>query len=160
MGDLSVPTQTRVAIALGDQVSALSLMAEAMPDMRAIDEEAADELLVWAARAAADLAAKPGEHAHAMAWLEKIDDLRGDTPPRFVVRSTDDLIHPAWARLFAAEAARCHDGGSRRRELWEEAMAACATAGLPWERALVLLPPCPGPSVDEGWPITGCRGAA
>ncbi|HEX6056058.1 MAG TPA: AAA family ATPase [Intrasporangium sp.] len=136
VGDPSVPAQMRVAIALGDQVSALSLMAEAMPDLRAIDEEAADELLVWAARAAADLAAKPGEHAHAVAWLEKIDDLRGEMPPRFVVRSTDDLIHPAWARLFAAEGARCHDGGSRRPELWEEATAACATAGLPWERAL------------------------
>jgi DNA-binding CsgD family transcriptional regulator len=136
VGDLWVLTETQVAIARGDQVPALSLMAEALPDLRAIDEEAADELLVWAARAAADLAAQPGEHADAVGWLEKIDDLRGDTPPRFVTCSPDDLIHPAWARLFAAEAARCRDGGSRRPELWADAVTACAEAGLPWEQAL------------------------
>jgi DNA-binding CsgD family transcriptional regulator len=134
--DFFVSSETRVAIALGDQVQALSLMVEAMPVTRNVDDDGADELLVWAARAAADLAARPGEHGKALAWLEKVDGLRGDTPPRFVARTPDDLIHPAWARIFAAEAARCRDGAARRPELWADAVAACAAAGLPWEHAL------------------------
>ena len=136
VGSLMVPAETRVLMAMGDQVQALVLMAEAMPVLRPIDHEAADELLVWAARAAADLAAKPGEHDNAVAWLEQIEQLRGDTPPRFAVITTDDAIHPAWARLFAAEAARCRDGGPSRPELWHDAIAASAAAGLPWEQAL------------------------
>ena len=134
--DSFIPAETRVAIAMGDQVQALSLMAEAMPALRPVDDDSADELLVWAARAAADLAAKPEEQENAIAWLEKIDTLRGEAPPRFVARAPDDLVHPAWARLFEAEAARCRDGGARRPELWADAVAACAAAELPWEQAL------------------------
>jgi DNA-binding CsgD family transcriptional regulator len=136
VGDSMVTAETRVAMAVGDPVRALTLMAEAMPSMRTVDWEGADELLVWAARATADLAANPAQHAMAVEWLEKMDELRGDSPPRFVVRVPDDLIHPAWASLFAAEAARCRDGGARRPELWHDAMLACAAAGLPWEQAL------------------------
>jgi DNA-binding NarL/FixJ family response regulator len=132
-----VAAETRVAMALGDQVQALSLMAEAMPALRTIDDEGADELLVWAARAAADLAAIPGEQDAAVAWLERIDRLREDTPPRFQMRTPEDVIHPAWASLLTAEAARCHDGGGPRRpELWKAAVVASAAAGLPWEQAL------------------------
>ena len=135
--DFFVPAETRVAVAMGDQVRALSLMAEAMPAIRgADDEDSADELLLWAARAAADLAAKPGRHTDATTWLEEIERLRGDSQRWFLARDDDDLIHPAWERLFAAEAARCRDGRSRRPELWADATAACSTAGLPWEQGL------------------------
>lgn len=136
-GHLMVRAETRVALAMGDQLSALALLAEATPAcVAAGDAEDADELLVWAARAAADLAMKPGEHGNAVAWPEKIDALRGETPARFVERTPDDRLHPAWACLFAAEAARCRDGGSRRPDLWQEAVSRTTDADMPWERAL------------------------
>lgn len=136
VGNFMVMAESRVALATGEPERALTVIAEAMPEILPIDEEAADDLLVWAARAAADLAATPGRQVKAVAWLEKIDAMRGETPPRFPVRRPDDRVHPAWARLHAAEVARCHDGGARRPELWAAAADSCAAAELPWEQAL------------------------
>lgn len=139
VGGFAVAGEARVAIALGDQVQALSVMAEAIAHMRSVDKDRADELLVWAARAAADLAAKPGQHDHAVAWLEHVVELRGETPPLFVATTAENPFPSAWGHLFAAEAARCHDGGPGRPALWAEAITACAAAGMAWDQALCSL---------------------
>ncbi|ADU47506.1 transcriptional regulator, LuxR family [Intrasporangium calvum DSM 43043] len=136
LGGFVIAPEARVAVAQGDQVQALSIIAEGIPAMRTVDADSADELLVWAARAAADLATRPGEHVNAVGWLEKIERLRGRTPPPFGPRRPENAFIVAWARLYAAEAERCRDGGPRRPELWTDAVAACARAGLPWEQAL------------------------
>ena len=70
-----------VAVAIGEQVQALTLMAEAMPAMRTIDQEGADEPARGRpARAGTAPRSQTRRARERWAWLDRIEGLRGDTP--------------------------------------------------------------------------------
>jgi len=136
VGYTAASTDVRVAWAAGDQPRALARSEDAMPALVRLDDPAADDLLVWSARAAADLAEEPGMRPKALAWLERIAAARGVAPAPFRARAADDLISPAWGLLHEAEHSRCAGEGPEQERAWEAASAACRDAGLPWEQAL------------------------
>jgi tetratricopeptide (TPR) repeat protein len=98
VGFAAVATAVRVAWAAGDQPRALARSEEAMPVIARIDEDTADDVPVWSARVAADLAEK-GERPRAVAWLERIEALRAKASEPFRAHTSADLIHPAWGVL-------------------------------------------------------------
>ena len=135
-----------VAIEVGQPRRALELVEQWMTPSVALDPAVADQLLLLAARAAADLAegvgvASDGFGPTAISWLQRIESLRGDSPPRYVPSGPDDVVHPAWGALYAADRARCHAEVSVMVPLWEAAVEASRVAGLQFEyaRSLYLL---------------------
>jgi len=120
--------------ALGQHRDALALATRLVPIGLELDPSGLGELLVTAAGAAADLAQQPGSRAEAIAWLDAIDRQADPENPWFEVSSGDDHLHPALARLYEAEHARCRSDPDEAK-CWRAAVSACATAGLPWEEA-------------------------
>jgi DNA-binding CsgD family transcriptional regulator len=134
-GNVGLLTDVQAHWASGDPARSLELLESGMAANAAVDYAAADEMLIWAARAAADLAESPGRRSQAVAWLTRIDALRGDEE-RFAAGGPDDRLHPAQARIHAAERARCLGGDPELPALWEAAASTSAEAGLVWEEAL------------------------
>ncbi len=121
--------------AMGRPREALWLAEQLMPAQLPLDPGAGDELLVIAARAAGDLAERPGAREDAVALLDKVEQARGVEPRWFESRGAEDFIHPARQSLYAADRARCH-GDADTTTLWREATGACSEAGLVWHEAL------------------------
>ncbi|WP_082592242.1 helix-turn-helix transcriptional regulator [Phycicoccus sp. Soil803] len=143
MGDEFNLCEMIVAIELGRPRRALELVERWMTPWVALDPAAADQLLQLAARAAADLAegaegASDAPGPTAIAWLQRIVSLRGDSPPRYVPSGPDDALHPAWGALFAADRARCHAEDRMMVPLWQAAAEATHDAGLRLEHARSL----------------------
>jgi DNA-binding CsgD family transcriptional regulator len=142
MGDEFILCEMIVAIEVGCPRRALELAEEWMTRAVAMDHFAADELLQVAARAAADLAeggaATSEPRLSAISWLQRIESLRGDSPPPFLRSEPDDAVHPAWGALYAADRARCHGEDRPMATLWRAAADASAGAGLRFEHARSL----------------------
>jgi len=129
----------------------------------AINPRIADEMLMWGARAAADLAQDArdrhdGDRAGAAASaLADLVALRNDLPDRpFDVLVTEDRVQPAMEALFNAETGRC-TGKPVTSSTWQEAASSCEAAGLRWEQmvaswrwAQALLDAGAGPSTVAG----------
>jgi DNA-binding CsgD family transcriptional regulator len=135
------PTVAECLVATGRPLQALEMLRRTLrvqlPDPRVMDE-----MLIWAARAAADLAEHARDHrdyrgvAHAQRLLEDIVELREELrPPPFERITSDDLMTPALEALFAAETARCLSE-SPTSALWERAAHRCAECDLQWEEAI------------------------
>ncbi|QBR91463.1 helix-turn-helix transcriptional regulator [Nocardioides euryhalodurans] len=118
-----------------DFPEALSRATVLMKDLTQVDATIGDELLPVAARIAADLAEQPGRRTEAQTLLDRVERVRGTEPDRFTPAVPDDLLHPAWGRIYAAERARCDDEPDPA-PLWRSAVAACRAAGLVWDEAL------------------------
>ncbi|TCC51073.1 hypothetical protein E0H75_13095 [Kribbella capetownensis] len=130
------------------------LLADGRPDeaqsmlsrtliVQSIDVQIADEMLMWSARSAADLAERARDRrdregvANAQRLLEEVVNLRGTVQPvPFDVLAADDLVRPAMEALFTAETERC-EFGSVRAEIWQEAADRCAAADMRWEQAVM-----------------------
>ena len=121
--------------ALGQPRTALDLVGDLMSAVAVVDPKGADELLVVASRAAADLSELPGRREEAVALLERIEQQRGWEPPPFTRAVPEDVVSPARSALFAADRARCQ-GDTATTSLWRAAAAACEEAGLLWHQAL------------------------
>ena len=110
-----------------------------MLPVNAVDLRVVDELMVWGARAAADLVERASDdrdqtavQAHREA-LTRLVKTRATLPGiAFQPSGPDDTVQPARAALFAAESGRA-DGVEDQTLLWREAVAACAEAGLGWD---------------------------
>jgi len=137
----SPPTIAEYLVASGRPAEALELLARTLA-VQIADPRVADEMLMWAARSAADLA----EHAadrrdgggltQARRLLDDIVSLRkGLAPPPFERLTTEDLILPAFEALYAAENARCR-ARTPMSAIWEHATHRCASAGMRWEEAV------------------------
>jgi DNA-binding CsgD family transcriptional regulator len=121
--------------ACGELPAALQQAAALMEGLVQLDPTFGDELLPLAARIAGDLAEQPGRGPQAQTLLERIERIRGTEPDRFVPADKSDLLHPAWAYLFAAERARCFDQPDPV-PLWEAAVSAACAAGLAWDQTV------------------------
>lgn len=134
-GELLGVIELEAHAALGEQRRALELAAQMMPAQARLDPGGADEFLVIAARAAADLAEQPGCRDAAVALLDRVESERCRDVPWFEPSGPEDLIHPARGCLFAAERARCH-GATETATRWRQAVDTCQAAGLVWHEAL------------------------
>jgi hypothetical protein len=124
VGDGLVWAEMQYSIAVGHPNRCLELAEATMAAAMRVDPLTADEYLHWAARAAADLAERAddtgGSRRDAIAWLERIEVLRGHEPSRFQSAGPLDMIHPALRALYAAERGRCHGDRAAMAALWEE----------------------------------------
>jgi DNA-binding CsgD family transcriptional regulator/tetratricopeptide (TPR) repeat protein len=126
-------------LAQDDPVGAFELVERLLP-VNTVDMRVVDELMVQAARAAAELVQRASDerdqtaaraYRHALTRLVKS---RATLPGiLFQPSCSDDTVQPAWAALFAAESSRA-DGVEDQISPWREAVAACALAGLGWEQ--------------------------
>ncbi|TCO32762.1 regulatory LuxR family protein [Kribbella steppae] len=128
-------------LATGGDGQALDLMSRTLAVLAA-DTRDADEMLVWGARAAADLmeaARDRGDSEDVLAVRAAYDDLlivrRSMLPPAFEVGGSEDLIQPAMQALFTAEAAR-GAAQTSTSAAWEDAARRCDAAGLRWDEAV------------------------
>lgn len=128
-----------VRLAQHDPVGAFELV-ERVLCLNAVDLRVVDELMVWGARAAADLVERAsddrdrvGVQTHREA-LTRLVETRATLPGiAFQPSCPDDTTQVARAALFAAESGRA-GRVEGQIDLWREAVAACAEAGFGWEQ--------------------------
>ena len=135
------PTLAEYLIAEGGPDQALEMLSRTMA-VQVVDPRVADEMLVLAARAAADLADQARDHrdpegvTRAQRSRDEIVELRqGLQPPPFARITTEDLVRPTLEALYNAESARCL-GRPGTSALWQDAAHRCASAGLRWDEAI------------------------
>ena len=143
LGDEFILSEMLVALEVGRPRRTLELVETWMTPAVALDRFVADQFLQLAARAAADLAegvegASEQPRLSAIAWLERIESLRGGAPLPYLPSGPEDALHPAWAALFAADRARCRAEGPPAPSLWEAAAEATDRAGLRLDHARSL----------------------
>lgn len=125
----------------GRQGSALDLLGRTMP-AQVVDRRVLDRMLLWGARAAADLAEvgrlrrQPDQAEAARQRLAELVAIRSGLPGEaFAVAGPGDLVQSAIRALFEAEQTRL-GRGTGDPEAWREASELCERAGLGWERHL------------------------
>ena len=130
-----------VLLGLGEPGAAFELVQRILP-VNAVDPRVVDELMVWGARAAADLvqrASDDRDQASVQAHREGLTRLvktRATLPGiAFQPSGPEDTVQPARSALFAAESGRV-DGVEDQVGLWRDAAAACIAAGLGWDQQL------------------------
>lgn len=137
-GDILHEGDLEVAWATGDPGACADIALADIPLQTPVDIRKADDLLVWAARAAADLsqagADRAGARRRGRDLIETAERLRGHTPPRFAPGGPHDLIQPAMSAQFEAERSRCLDAPDQA-EHWATAHERTMAAGLRWEAA-------------------------
>jgi DNA-binding CsgD family transcriptional regulator len=135
VGDVLSYVESEALWADGEPREALACAVRQVPEWCRVAWDGADQVVAFAARAAADLAERPGCRDEARALLEQVEDLRGVEPPLFTPAGPADVLHPAYGALFAAERTRCR-GDPHPAPTWRSAVAACHRAGLVWDEAL------------------------
>jgi DNA-binding CsgD family transcriptional regulator/tetratricopeptide (TPR) repeat protein len=141
VGDPLVDTQIQVSLALGDPMDSLERISKHMAAAVHVNPVAADEWLMYASQAAAQLAGRTGTSAErqvALRLLERIETTRGIDPPPFDPAGPRDVVHPAFGALHAAQRAQCDNAGTALDQLWEAACTSTRDAGLGYEHARAL----------------------
>jgi DNA-binding CsgD family transcriptional regulator len=135
------PIMAEYLLARREPEAALDLLSRALPAHFA-DTRIADETLVWAARAAADLAEMARDRHDttkletAQARLDELVTSRTKLPRRpFTPLVAEDTLRPAMKALFHAEGQRCTAQASTS-EAWRNATQQCEAAGMRWEQAI------------------------
>ncbi len=128
-------------LATGRAEQALELLSRTIA-VYVADTRDADEMVVWGARAAAELmeaARDRGDSDHVRTARATFDDLlavRGSMlPPPFEVAGSEDLIQPAMEALFTAETAR-GTAEAPTSAVWADAVRRCDSAELRWDAAV------------------------
>ncbi|TCC54384.1 hypothetical protein E0H73_38685 [Kribbella pittospori] len=140
-GLVAPPILAEYLVAAGHPDQALDMLTRTLA-VQSVDPRVADEMLMWGARAAADMAQDArdrhdGDRATtARTALDHLVALRNDLPPRpFEVLVAEDRVQPAMETLFNAETRRCN-GKTDASSTWQKAVASCEAAGLQWEQMI------------------------
>jgi DNA-binding CsgD family transcriptional regulator/tetratricopeptide (TPR) repeat protein len=135
------PGLAELRLAWGSPDTALALVEEALP-LNAVDPRFLDMLMVWGARAVADLAERArddrdeGALRRHLGSLDRLVRMRAELPGLpFEPRGDVDVFEPFVAGVFAAESGRA-EMATDQVDRWRQAIAACAAAGMEWERQL------------------------
>jgi DNA-binding CsgD family transcriptional regulator len=135
------PILAEYLLARREPEAALDLLLRTLTDYFA-DAFITDEMLVWGARAAADLADMARDRHDttkletAQAGLDELVTSRKKLPrPPFEVLVAEDMVQPAMQALFQAETQRCTAKGSAS-DAWRSATQRCEAAGMRWEQAM------------------------
>jgi tetratricopeptide (TPR) repeat protein len=138
-GLMAPPILAEYLIARRQPERALDMLTRTLA-VHSVDSRVADEMLMWGARAAADMAQDARDLndddrlGKARSTLDDLVALRKDLPQRpFEVLVAEDLVQPAMEALFNAETRR-GSGVTVTSLAWEEAAASCEAAGLEWEQ--------------------------
>ena len=150
------PVLAEYLLSTGRAEEALDLLSRTIGALSA-DTRDADELLIWGARAAAELmeaARDRRDNAGARRAEVAFDNLlaarRDMMPAPFEAAGPEDLVQPAMEALFIAESAR-FTAAKPTSAVWAEAARRCAAAGLRWDEAIALFRWAQA-SLDEGTP--------
>ena len=138
------PLLAEVLLARGEPTATLEMITRTL-EVQAVDERVVDLMLLWGARAAADLAdhardrRDPGGVRRARELLDRLVDRRdGLAGVPFTPLVPDDLALPAHRAVFEAESARC--AGTRGLAgSWAEVAGLCDRADLGWEAQLARM---------------------
>ncbi|MFC5261092.1 AAA family ATPase [Kribbella qitaiheensis] len=140
VGIFASATLAEYLVASGQAGQALDLLSRTLV-VQLADPRDADEMLMWGARAAADLAESARDKRddeqvrRVLATFEDFVALRESAPPApFEVLVKDDLVQPAMKAMFVAESARCK-AETPTSSLWQEVVDRCDAAGLEGEKA-------------------------
>jgi DNA-binding CsgD family transcriptional regulator len=140
-GLMAPPILAEYLLARRQPERALDMLARTMP-LQSTDSRIGDEMVVWGARAAADLTQHSRDHHDrervrtARAALDRLVALHETLPqPPFEVLFSEDLVQPAMAALLEAEKQRCV-GERVTSTAWEEAVRLCEAAGMRWEQMI------------------------
>jgi DNA-binding CsgD family transcriptional regulator len=135
------PVLAEYLLARGEAQQALDQLSRTLVAQFA-DPRVADEMLMWGARAAAELTESARDRRdsererRATVAFDDLVALRESlSPPPFEVITPQDLIQPALKALFTAETARCA-ANVPASPVWEEAVRRCGAAGMHWEEAV------------------------
>ena len=130
-------------VVLGRPADALSVVMRTL-EAHPHEPRVLDTMLVWGARASAELAQTARDRSDVIALqkargaFDALVDHRSGLPGKpFATLSSHDRQRPALRALFLAEAQRCK--GSVDADPWREAERACEAAGLRWEGALASI---------------------
>ena len=141
VGDFVVDTRIKVSVALEDPLDALETSSRYMAAAVRISPVGADEWLMLASQAAAQLADRPAndpERRTALRLLEHIESTRGSEPLPFERVGPRDVVHPAFGALYASQRAQCFGSEAALDQLWEAACTATEEAGLKYDHARAL----------------------
>ncbi|TCN40375.1 AAA ATPase-like protein [Kribbella orskensis] len=140
LGIFAAATLAEYLVATGEAEQALDLLSRTLL-IQIADPRDADQMLMWGARAAADLAESARDRRddeqvrRVLATFEDFVALRESVPPApFGVLVEDDLIQPATKAMYVAERARCK-AETPTSSLWQEVVDRCDAAGLLGEKA-------------------------
>ncbi len=130
-------------LAAGSADEALGVVECHLVTHAVADPRTGDLLLLWGARAAADLAQQArdaGDERRAADACRRIANLdevrRALSTVAFDAADPEDVLAPAVRAMYHAELARSRIG-SGDPQLWAAAAEACAAAGLAWDEAVV-----------------------
>ena len=135
------PILAEYLLARREPESALNLLSRTLAD-RFVDPRVVDEMLVWGARAAADLAETARDRHDttnlgiAQVSLDELVTMRAKLPrPPFEQLVPEDMVQPALEALFRAETQRC-TAQAAVSDAWRTATRRCEAAGMRWEQAI------------------------
>jgi DNA-binding CsgD family transcriptional regulator len=142
VGDFGPMLLAEYALASGEPDTALGVVERNLAAHAVGAPREADVMLVWAARAAGDLARAgrdAGDGRLVDSAGDRLDDLlrlrRQFVPLPFVSSGVTDSVSPAVGLVFEAERSRS-DGSSGDVGRWRAAAEACERAGLRWQEAV------------------------
>lgn len=137
------PHLAEYLLAHGQAEEALDLLTRTMTSHPNSETRLVDEMLMWGARAAADLmeSARDWRDGNAVrnarARFDELVAARNglQQPPPFTVIEAGDLVQPAMEALYTAERARL-TAEPATSTAWDEATCRCGAAGMRWEEAI------------------------
>jgi len=143
IGLRGLETQMELMVARGEPERALELLGPALTEALAWGRERrTDSLLLWGARAAADLAARARDLRDSEAEVKAIHNLdellaTAETTPlaRPEMSPDEDPVWSAYRVLVIAETCRCR-GSAGQPEAWERVASSCRAIGFRWFEAM------------------------
>ena len=135
------PIMAEYLLARRKPQAAIDLLSRTLTD-HAVEPRLTDEMLVWGARAAADLAETARDRNDAKkldtakAALDGLVALRTKVPgPPFEQLDAEDMVQPAKQAVYRAETQRLAAQGPTS-DAWRNATHKCEAAGMRWEQAI------------------------
>ena len=135
------PIMVEYLLARREPQAAFDLLSRTFTD-QTVDPFFSGEVLIWGARAAADLAEMARDRhdtaalGTARAALDELVTLRAKLPHQpFEPLVPEDKVQPALQALFEAETQRCA-AQAPTSDAWRTATQRCEVAGMRWEQAI------------------------
>ena len=142
VGLLGRETELQLLVARGEMQRALELCRPLLREYLAEGDQDTDWLLLWGARAAADLAEQARDsrdqdaEKNAIHQLDQLLAMAEATPPaRPALSAQDDPIWTAYRAVRVAETGRCR-GSAGQAAGWERAASSCSAIGYRWYEAM------------------------
>jgi DNA-binding CsgD family transcriptional regulator/tetratricopeptide (TPR) repeat protein len=142
VGLLGRETELQLLVARGEMQRALELCRALLREYLDEGDQDSDWLLLWGARAAADLAEQARDsrdadaEKNAIHQLDQLLDMAEATPPtRPALSAQDDPIWTTYRAVTVAETGRCR-GSAGQTASWERAASSCSAIGYRWFEAM------------------------